>query len=133
MYITFAANYIIKRAKEKVLVLIKTVPNLEVQVVAIVLWQAIPEQMANFVFDQLHTILGPHGIHTPRGCEFNQEISCVCQGIQKTGASISLGCSYQGHINACKFKVSICMVFCISYCLNKVLPCIQKLTLKNSF
>ena len=53
-----------------------------------------------------HYFKGPYGIHVPRGCEFNNELNCHCNGTTKQGASVSLGCSYQSRHNACKFKKS---------------------------
>ena len=100
-----SANYVISKKNEKILVLVKKVPNDKEQIMVIVIWDAINQKMAKYSFQQLKEILGPYGIHQPRGCEFNSQINCVCQGVAKQGASISLGCSFQGHLNACKFKV----------------------------
>ena len=102
----FAAKYVIKRKTEKVLVLSKIVPNFHAQIVAIIIWNCIPEKLAKHCYHQLSNILGRHGVHAPRKCEFNEEITCVCNGVDLQGASISLGCSYQGLVNGCKFKVS---------------------------
>ena len=55
---------------------------------------------------RLFCISGPYGIHTPRNCEFNSALNCHCNGTVAQGASVSLGCSFQSRINACKFKKS---------------------------
>ena len=73
--------------------------------VAIIIWDCIPHDLAKHCFLQLSQILGRYGIHMARNCEFNQELNCLCNGTEKQGASVTLGCSYQGLVNSCKFKV----------------------------
>ena len=52
------ANHILTRGQEKVLVLTKPIPNFQVQIVIILLWNGIPLEMANYCFAQLRGILG---------------------------------------------------------------------------
>ena len=118
-----SANYVISKKNEKILVLVKKVPNEKEQIMVIVIWDAINEKMATYSFQKLKEILGPHGIHQARGCEFNSQINCTCQGVDKQGASISLGCSFQGHVNACKFKVHMFIILTLFISMPQKLLC----------
>ena len=88
------------------MVVAKKTPNDLIQIIAIICWDGIKQEMATYSYHQLAPILGPHGIHASRKCEYNAEVNCLCQGIEKQGASISFGCSFQSHLFSCKWRKS---------------------------
>ncbi|RWS09818.1 hypothetical protein B4U79_04649 [Dinothrombium tinctorium] len=106
------AKWIIRRSdyNEKLLALVKqknddSSQKLIYVIVAIVIWDGIAPQFADFLYDLIVYKTAHFGMSTERRCALNEKRTCACQGIdpETRGACYSFGCSWSMFSNGCKF------------------------------
>ena len=96
-----------QRKSEKFLVLYKGT-RWNLQVVAIIEWEAMEQSDGDVAYHLLRKPVSRYGISSKRGCEFNANKTCDCQGQDhlKKGSSVVFGCTKAPYTNVCKFSRS---------------------------
>eukprot|EP00095_Tigriopus_kingsejongensis_P010881 maker-scaffold86_size395752-snap-gene-2.28 protein:Tk10881 transcript:maker-scaffold86_size395752-snap-gene-2.28-mRNA-1 annotation:"hypothetical protein TcasGA2_TC013798" len=108
------AKYVIRRSsmEEKYLVVTKYREGHTCKtswiVIAIVAWDGVRSDLADYSYDNIRHKLGNFGRDTQRQCGTNKPNTCACQGTndEKAGASFSFGCSWSLFFNMCKYAKS---------------------------
>ena len=79
-----------------------------VMIVSIVVWEGVPAELANNIYDHMRHELPVNGLETERRCGLNDTRTCACQGWKPEigGASFTFGCSWSMYYNGCKFAKS---------------------------
>ncbi|ELU00383.1 hypothetical protein CAPTEDRAFT_102094, partial [Capitella teleta] len=108
------AKWILRRSSkdEKCMVIVRQRPGhtcpTAIMVIAIVVWDGIPETQATGLYDYLRHTLPDNGHETERRCGTNEKRTCACQGWSDAvgGASFTFGCSWSMYFNGCKYAKS---------------------------